>query len=112
MPRKPSAILTRREYEVMNAVWKLGEASVHSIRKEMGSKKAGAYTSLASVLRYLEHKGLVEHYNEGKSYVFRALKSRNVIQSESLAYVIDTFFKGNSEEAIELLQNGCKQLDD
>ena len=44
MARRKAKIFSEREMEVMNAVWKLGRASVKQIRDEMGGDNAGAYS--------------------------------------------------------------------
>jgi predicted transcriptional regulator len=97
MARRPSAILTAREYEVMDAVWKLGEANVHSIREEMGKSKAGEYTSVATMLRYLERKQLLSHHQEGKTFYYKPLKTRLEVRKEALQYVLDTFFSNDEQ---------------
>lgn len=97
MARRPSAILTAREYEVMDAVWKLGEANVHSIREEMGRTKAGEYTSVATMLRYLERKRLLTHFQNGKSFYYKPLKTRLEVQKEALKYLLDTFFENDKQ---------------
>lgn len=99
MARRPSAILTSREYEVMDAVWKLGEGNVHAIREEMGDNKAGEYTSVATMLRYLEQKKMITHYQEGKTFYYKALKPRIEIQKEALQYMMKTFF-GNDKQLL------------
>ena len=57
MARRRGKILSERELEVMIAVWKLGRGTVKDIRMAMGGDKAGAYTSVATMLKFLETKG-------------------------------------------------------
>lgn len=99
MARRRSAILTSREYEVMDAVWNLGEGNIHAIREEMGDNKAGEYTSVATMLRYLEQKEMITHHQEGKTFYYKPLKQRHEIQQEALRYMLETFF-GNDKQLL------------
>ncbi len=103
MPRKPSEILTQREYEVMNAVWELEEASIYRIWETLGKNQAGAYTSVASVLRNLEQKNLVSHQNRSNTYYYRAEKSREEVQQEILQYVLRTFYRRDKRRLLRQL---------
>lgn len=90
MARKPSAILTAREYEVMDVVWKLEEGTVHDIRIKMGERKE--YNSVATMVRYLEQKQLLTHRLDGRTFYYKATKSRLEVQQEALKYILETFF--------------------
>ncbi len=68
MARRRAKIFSEREMEVMNAVWKLGRASVKQIRDEMGGDNAGAYTSIATMLKFLESKDALRHEQYGRTY--------------------------------------------
>lgn len=104
MARKPSAILTIREFEVMDAVWNLGEATVHSIQEEMGRKSSGKYTSVATMLRYLEQKQLLTHRQEGKTYYYRALKTKESVLLDAALHIVEVFFENDIQKLSEVLK--------
>ncbi|HQH70496.1 MAG TPA: BlaI/MecI/CopY family transcriptional regulator [bacterium] len=103
MSRRRSKILSERELEVMRAVWKLGKASVKEIRQEMGGESAGAYTSIATMLKFLEKKGVLRHVQIGRSYYYSANTSQSAEQQKALKFILQGYFEGNWKILLKLL---------
>ena len=95
MARKRAKIFSHRELQVMNAVWKLQKASVREIQKEMGGKKAGAYTSVATMLKLLEEKGAIRHVQKGRRFYYIPKTTKEQEQEKALTYLVKGFFGGN-----------------
>ena len=66
------------EADVMEHVWRDGEATVRSVLEELNSKsaKARAYTTVMTVMGNLDRKGLLSRWRVGKTDVFSPLLSR------------------------------------
>ncbi|MFB3787441.1 MAG: BlaI/MecI/CopY family transcriptional regulator [bacterium] len=103
MSRRRSKILSERELEVMRAVWKLGLASVREIRLEMGGENAGAYTSIATMLKFLEKKGMLRHEQFGRTYYYSANTSQSEEQQKALNYILQGYFEGNWRTLLKIL---------
>ena len=103
MSRRRSKILSERELEVMRAVWKLGKASVKEIRQEMGGESAGAYTSIATMLKFLEKKGVLRHVQIWRSYYYSANTSQSAEQQKALKFILQGYFEGNWKILLKLL---------
>lgn len=95
--RSPTAELGKREREILEAVFKLGEASVSEVRTEL--PEAPSYSAVRTMLGYLESKGFVEHRRDGRRYLYSATQDLAEAQRSVLRHVVDTFFRG-SEEAL------------
>jgi BlaI family penicillinase repressor len=80
---------------VMETVWELGEATVQQVRDRLGREPAPAYTTVLSVMQKLEKAGWLAHRAEGRSYVYRATRSRAEAGSTSLRKLIDRVFRGD-----------------
>ena len=67
--------LTRGEEEIMQILWRLGDAVVNDIiaRTDEPHPK---YTTVATFLKILENKGFVSHTAEGKSHRYFPLIGR------------------------------------
>ena len=67
--------LTRGEEEIMQILWRLGDAVVNDIiaRTDEPHPK---YTTVATFLKILENKGFVSHRAEGKSHRYFPLIGR------------------------------------
>ena len=67
--------------EVMDAVWKLGEATVEDVRGQQPADRRLAYTTIQTVLNRLAERGLLSRKLSGRALVYRP----RLEQSEYLA---------------------------
>ncbi len=98
--REPSN-LSRRERQIMDAVYRLGEASVSEVRAEI--PEAPGYSAVRAMLRVLEEKGHLTHRQEGPRYVYSAIVPREEARESALRHVVRTFFDGSTERAMAAL---------
>jgi predicted transcriptional regulator len=66
------------EAEVMEQLWRQGEATVRSVLEAInaGAPRARAYTTVMTVMANLDRKGLLTRRREGKTDVYRPVMSR------------------------------------
>lgn len=98
MGRSSSDVLTEREAEVMEAVWRLGDATAEQIRESMSGSPHDS--TVRTLLRILEAKGYVLHEVRGKVYVYRAKVERRNAQRQALQGVLKRFFAGSAEDLV------------
>lgn len=108
MARRRAKIFSERELEVMNAVWKLGKASVKQIRDEMGGDGAGAYTSIATMLKFLESKGALRHEQFGRTYYYAPNTTKDKEQQKALQYILGVYFNDNIIEMVDTLMSSVR----
>jgi predicted transcriptional regulator len=85
--------LGRREVEIMNVVWDMGEATVRQVWQRLGR---GAYTTVLAMMRTLEEqKHVLRHRAEGKAYVYQAVLSREEFAQASAADLCNRVFGGS-----------------
>ena len=92
----------------MDVVWELGEASVHDVRNRLEHRKSLAYTTVLTVLQKLEKAGWLEHRNEGKSYVYVPVRSREEVGAGSVKRFLKHVF---DDDAVALFQHLIRQSD-
>jgi BlaI family transcriptional regulator, penicillinase repressor len=90
--------LSRREREVMDILFRRGEATAAEVRDEM--RAPPSYSSVRSILKILVEKGHAVHREEGLRYVYLPAKAATHFRDEALAHVIRTFFNGSTDQAI------------
>lgn len=105
MVRQKAKILSAREVQVMNAVWKLGKGSVKEIRVEMGEDRTGAYTSVATMLRFLETKGVVDHERKGRIFYYFPKTAKEDEQQKAVTFVVSSYFGGDVKALEKTLKN-------
>jgi len=89
---------SRREREIMDAVYRLGEASATDVSRHLGDEDG--YDSIRVILGILEKKGYLEHRREGKRHVYMPTVSREKATKSALSHVMRTFFQGSPSSAI------------
>src|SRR5215831_12690168 len=94
MPSPPDERLTRREREIMDALFALGDrAPAEEIRERLSDPPS--YSAVRAMLVRLEAKGYVRHTEEGLRYVYTPTKSRASAQRNALEKLVDVFFGGS-----------------
>src|ERR1700733_11067332 len=94
---KPKTIverLTRREREIMNAVFALdNRASAEDIRAQLTNPPSDS--SVRVMLARLEKKGCLKHQQDGLRYIYSATTSPAAAKRTALQQYLQTFFGGS-----------------
>ena len=86
--------LTRREREIMDAIFALGnQASVEDIRTRLIDSPS--YSATRTMVTRLEEKGFVRHEADGNRYLYSATTSHAVAKRAALQQYLRTFFEGS-----------------
>jgi BlaI family transcriptional regulator, penicillinase repressor len=94
--------LTRREREIMNALFALGNrASAEDIRARLTNPPGDS--SVRVMLARLEQKGLLKHQQDGLRYLYSATIAPAVAKRSALQQYVDTFFSGSLKEMVTAL---------
>ena len=108
MPKTP---LTRREREIMDALYRVGEGGAAEIADQLG--ELSAYDSIRVTLGVLERKGHLVHRQEGPRNIYRPVIPKECARRRALEHVVATFFDGSSSSAVlDLLDQAGDYLSD
>jgi predicted transcriptional regulator len=103
--------LTRREREIMNALFAVGNrASAEEIRARLTN--APSDSSVRVMLTRLEQKGLLKHQQDGLRYLYSATMAPAVAKRSALQQFVDTFFSGSMTEMMTALVRQGSWSDD
>jgi predicted transcriptional regulator len=92
---------SRREREIMDALYKLGKASAAEIREQIAD--APTYTAIRTHLSILEKKGHVRHASDGTRYIYEPLVAREQMGRRAIDSLLKTFFDNSVERAVTAL---------
>ncbi len=95
--------LGRRERQILEAVYRLGSASVNDVLAELPDPPS--YSAVRTFLRILEEKGHVTHAQDGAKYIYRPTKPHPPVAREALYKLMETFFGGRPEQIVNTLLN-------
>lgn len=93
--------VSRRERQIMEVIYRLGEAGVAEVRE--GMPDPPSYSAVRAMLRILEEKGHLKHRQEGPRYVYSPVRSRADATESALRRVLSTFFDNSAERAVAAL---------
>jgi predicted transcriptional regulator len=102
MPTPSASRLSRREREIVNAIFALGNrATATEIRERLSNPPSNA--SVRVMLRRLEEKGFLRHTQDGLRYLYSATTSPRVEKRNVLQQYVDTFFDGSLRQMLTAL---------
>jgi BlaI family transcriptional regulator, penicillinase repressor len=103
-PTRPPALLTKRERQIMDALYRFGRATAAEIMDAVPG--APGYSTIRTQLRVLENKGHVKHEEQGLRYIYMPTVPRRSARRTALKHLVDTFFDGSSAKAVAALLGG------
>jgi BlaI family transcriptional regulator, penicillinase repressor len=93
--------LSRRERQIMEIVYRLGEATAQQVLEEMHDPPS--YSALRALMRILVEKQHLQHRADGPRYIYLPTVSRSKARAAALAGVVDNFFEGSAVRAAATL---------
>jgi predicted transcriptional regulator len=93
--------LGNRERQIMDVLYRLGQATAAEILQELSDPPS--YSAVRATLRILEEKSQVRHQEDGPRYVFRPAVARDRAKRTAVRHLVSTFFDGSPEAAMATL---------
>ena len=102
MVSPPHEKLSRREREIMDVLFALGDgASAEDVRERLSDPPS--YSAVRAMLAKLEAKGYARHREEGLRYVYTPTKSKAAAQRSALEKLVSIFFGGSPGQTVTAL---------
>jgi predicted transcriptional regulator len=113
MPGNSPFDLAKRERQIVETVYRLGEASVADVLRELADPPS--YSAVRAMLGQLVHNGAIKLRRDGKRYLYRPAMPKDKASRSALQNLLATFFAGRPAEAMAALLDvsaGKLTLDD
>jgi predicted transcriptional regulator len=92
------------QLRIMKVLWDRREATVAEVLDALDDADASlAYTTIATMLRKMETRGLVGHRAEGRSFIYRARVAAEDVSRSMANHLVDRLFEGSLLEAVNHL---------
>lgn len=88
---------------IMRILWERGEASAREIHGALYEERGLAPTTIATMLRKMEHKGVVEHRAQGRQFIYRAGIAESDVREGMVGDLVERLFCGDSAALIHYL---------
>jgi predicted transcriptional regulator len=85
--------LGRRERQIVEALYRLGKASVAEVLASLPDPPS--YSAVRGMLTLLEEKGFVRHKRDGMRYVYTPAIAPAKARRSALRQLVSTFFEGS-----------------
>jgi len=93
--------LAKRQRQIVEAVYRLEEASVAEVLAELTDPPS--YSAVRAILGSLVQKGVLGYRHEGKRYLYRALASKEKVRKSAISRMVSTLFGGRPSVALAAL---------
>ncbi len=80
---------------IMRVLWALGEATVAEVHRALAAERGLAPTTVATMLKKMEQKGVVAHRTEGRTFVYLPTVSEGEVTHSMVAQLGDRLFGGD-----------------
>ncbi len=98
---KGAVKLSRRERQILDIVFQLGEASARDVMDTMAD--APSYSAVRALLGRMVEKGVIEQYSQGKRYLYRSKEDKQQASSSALKKLMKTFFQSSPSQLVSAL---------
>ena len=91
---------TESELEILQVLWKMGQATVRDVHEELAKTKGAGYTTTLKLMQIMDEKGLVARDTSSKTHVYRAAYSQEKAQTSALDKILSTVFEGSTSDLV------------
>lgn len=109
---KPPKNLGELQLAILRTLWDRGEAPVADVHEAL-AERGLALTTIATMLRKMEDKGLVTHREQGRLFVYRASVDPESVQKNLVGDLVSRLFDGDPMALVNhLVRAGEIDLDE
>ncbi|WP_075185910.1 BlaI/MecI/CopY family transcriptional regulator [Teredinibacter haidensis] len=101
MPPLSHLNLSRRERQIMDALYECGEASAHDVQGKIPNPPG--YSAVRALIARLVEKELVSFRQEGAKYIYFPTVAQKKASQSAIERIVKTFFKGSKAKAMNAL---------
>lgn len=104
MKKNIAGKLGERELDIMQALWRLGRATVTQVQEVLREQdNEVAYTTIQTMLNRLEIKELVARDDSGRTHYYYAVLKEPAAAASATKRLMERFFGGSAEELVSRL---------
>jgi predicted transcriptional regulator len=85
---------------ILRVLWSRGEATASDVHGALHAERGLAPTTIATMLKKMEARDLVEHREDGRRFIYRPLVSEEGLTRSMVADLTDRMFGGSVSELV------------
>lgn len=87
----------------MDILWRDGPVSCRHVFNELNRSDNYAYTTVLTMMKRLEAKGVVRHTEDGRTFIYHTVVDKDVIEHRMLSDFIASAFAGSPLSLVNAL---------
>ena len=91
------------QLQIMKVLWTRQEATVSDVIEALGNQANLAYTTIATMLRKMEGRGLLTHRLEDRRFIYRAAVPEHEVSRGMADHLVDRMFEGSLADVVSHL---------
>lgn len=103
--RKKQHRLGDLQLRIMQVLWTKGSCTVQEVQDELNADADFAYTTIATMLRKMEDRGLVKHEAVGRRFIYQAAIEEHEITNSMANDMLERLFEGSLADMVHHLLN-------
>lgn len=108
MKKNKQGLLTDVELEFMSIIWRLNRASVNDVLENLSEERNLKYTSVSTILRILEQKGVLRAEKQGRGHIYIPALSKEEYESRTIRHMVNKVFDGTPVALVRQLLGSIK----
>jgi BlaI family penicillinase repressor len=96
----PRHTLGDLQHAIMTVLWERGEATAAEVHEALREERGLAPTTIATMLRKMEDKGVVAHRAEGRQFVYRPTVSEDLVRRSMVGELVERLFGGDPKALV------------
>ncbi len=93
-------ILGELQHAIMAVLWSRGEATTAEVHEALRDARGLAFTTIATMLRKMEEKGVVAHRAFGRQFVYRPTVSEDQVRRSMVGELVERLFAGDPKALV------------
>ena len=85
---------------ILRVLWARGEATASDVHAALHAERGLAPTTIATMLKKMEARDLVEHREEGRRFIYKPLVTEEALTRSMVADLTDRMFGGRASELV------------
>ena len=99
----PPLRLGELQLRILEVLWEHPDSGVGAVHAALKPERDLAYTTVATMLRKMEARGLVTHREEGRSFLYRAAVAADDVNRSAGEHFVERLFEGSLADAVSHL---------
>jgi BlaI family transcriptional regulator, penicillinase repressor len=93
--KRIESVLSPLEDEIMALIWRLGRARAEDIREALHNDHDLTDSTVRTLLRRIEAKGILAHTTEGRTFVYSPRVKPSEMANQAVRRVVERFCQGS-----------------